>query len=73
MRTERDDLIAWCQQEQQGARRQLDLFAPDGIRALLQMPDGSTQDITEGVVRHQTEIIAAFDRLILVLSSRSQD
>jgi hypothetical protein len=31
------------------------------IEALLQMPDGATQEISAGVVEHQTKNAAAFE------------
>jgi hypothetical protein len=48
--------------------RQLSLFGAAGIKALLQMPDGTTQEITAGVVEHQTRNAAAFEHLIAALS-----
>jgi hypothetical protein len=69
MDSERDDLIAWCRQEQKEARRQLELFGSGGVKALLQMPDGTTMEITDGLIKHQTDNIAAFERLLSVLSS----
>jgi hypothetical protein len=33
------------------------------------MPDGSTQDITSGVIRHQTENVAVFERIALALAT----
>lgn len=67
MASETDELIEWLRSEQEEARRQLTLFGTGGVRAILQMPDGATQDITEGVIRHQTGNIAAFDRLVAAL------
>ena len=63
MTSEQADLIEWCRGAQKDARDQLELFGAKGVKAALQMPDGTTQDITEAVVRHQTKNLAAFERL----------
>ena len=63
-----DDLLAWAAQERAEALRQLNLFGAAGIKALIQMPDGTTQEITAGVVEHQTKNVSAFDHLIAALS-----
>jgi hypothetical protein len=67
MNTEHSDLVAWCHRQRDEARRQIDLFGAGGAKAMLQMPDGTTQDITSGVLQHQTENIAVFERLISAL------
>lgn len=67
-----DVLLAWAIQERSEALRQLSLFGATGIKALLQMPDGTTQDITAGVVEHQTKNAAAFEQLIAMLSQQSR-
>ena len=64
----KDDLLVWASQERAEALRQLNLFGAAGIKALLQMPDGTTQEITAGVVEHQTRNAAAFEHLIAALS-----
>jgi hypothetical protein len=64
----KDDLLIWASQERAEALRQLDLFGTVGIKALLQMSDGTTQEITAGVVEHQAKNAAAFEHLIAVLS-----
>ena len=69
MGSDQADLIEWCLGEQKDARRQLELFGSGGVRAVLQMPDGTTQDITDGVVRHQTKNLTLFDQLVTVLRS----
>jgi hypothetical protein len=62
------DLLVWASQERAEALRQLKLFGAVGVKALLQLPDGTTQEITAGVVEHQTRNAAAFEHLIAVLS-----
>jgi len=69
MGSERAELIAWCRGEQQDARRQLELFGSRGVKAVLQMPDGTTQDITDGVIKHQTKNVEVFARLLTVLGA----
>ena len=64
----KDELLAWAIQEHAEALRQLSLFGATGIKALLQMPDGTMQEITPGVVAHQTRNAAAFEHLITALS-----
>jgi hypothetical protein len=65
----RRDLLAWASREREEALRQIDLFETAGLKAQLLMPDGSTQDITAGVVAHQTENAAAYEQLIAVLGA----
>jgi hypothetical protein len=62
-------LIEWCRQQRLESLRQIDLFGEKGVRAFLRMPDGMTQDITSGVVTHQTRNIEMFERLAAALSS----
>lgn len=64
----KDELLAWAIQEHAEALRQLNLFGATRIKALLQMPDGTTQEITPSVVAHQTKNAAAFEHLIAALS-----
>jgi len=33
------------------------------------MPDGTTQDITDGVIKHQTKNVEVFARLLTVLGA----
>lgn len=66
MSAEDSDLVEWFRKQGDEARRQIELFG-SGVKALLQTPDGSTQDITIGVVAHQTENMAVFERLIAAL------
>ena len=61
------DLTEWCLGELKSARDQMELFGAKGVKAMLQMPDGTTQDITEAVVRHQTKNLDAFERLLSFL------
>lgn len=68
MSLEADDLAQWRRNQRAEALRQIDLFGAGGVKALLQMPDGSTQDITSGVVEHQTENVAVFERIALALA-----
>ena len=69
MDDERDALIDWRRRARGDALRQLELFGPGGVKAMLRMPDGSTQDITDAVVRHQTENAPMFERLMAALAS----
>jgi hypothetical protein len=62
-----DDLVHWCEAQRQSSLRQIALFGTEGVKAFLQMPDGSTQDITAGVVKHQTEMVDRFGALIEAL------
>ena len=62
------DLADWAARQRDDALRQIELFGPGGVKALLVMPDGTTQDITAGVITHQTENVAAFERLISALN-----
>jgi len=70
MSSEITDLVEWCKLAQIEARRQTEFFGVGGVKALLQMPDGTTQDITAGVIKHQIENVAAFERLISALKDR---
>ena len=63
------ELADWCQRQSEDAARQVELFGAGGVRALLKMPDDTTQDITAGVVSHQTDNIAMFARLIAALTA----
>jgi hypothetical protein len=64
------DLVDWCRRGQVEALRQTELFGAGGVKALLQMPDGTTQDITAGVIQHQIENVAVLGRLISALAPR---
>jgi hypothetical protein len=68
MRSEAQDLIEWCRNQRAEALRQIELFSAGGVKALLEMPDGSTQDITSGVVSHQNENAVVFERMISALT-----
>lgn len=63
-----EDLLAWAKGERESALGQIELFGPGGVKAQLVMPDGSTQDITAGVITHQERNIPMFERLIATLS-----
>jgi hypothetical protein len=67
MGSEADELIAWCEGQRAEALRQIELFGAGGVKAFLQMPDGSTMDITSGVASHQTENVAMFERIGVAL------
>ena len=69
MVTGRDDLIAWATGQREEALRQVELFSIGGVKAQLVMPDGTTQDITAGVLSHQKENVDAFTRLVAALKS----
>jgi uncharacterized protein YjbI with pentapeptide repeats len=69
MNSEISELAAWCERQRDEASRQIELFGKSGVKALLQMPDGSTQDITAGVATHQAENVATFERLAAALKT----
>lgn len=69
MSSEHGDLVAWCQRQGDEALRQIELFGAGGVKAILQMPDGTTQDITAGVLTHQVENAAMFARLAAALTA----
>ena len=64
-----DDLIEWANEQREDALRQVGLFSSGGVKAQLVMPDGTTQDITAGVLSHQKANIDAFTRLVSALKS----
>jgi hypothetical protein len=68
MSTQNIDLAEWAARQRDNALRQIELFGSEGVKALLVMPDGTTQDITSGVLEHQTGNAAMFERLISALS-----
>jgi hypothetical protein len=68
MSAEAHELAEWCRNQKAEALRQIDLFGAGGVKALLQMPDGSTQDITSGVIKHQTENVAVFEKIASALA-----
>ena len=63
----RDELIEWANEQREEALRQVDLFGNGGVRAQLVIPDGTTQDITDGVLSHQKANIDAFTSLVSAL------
>lgn len=69
MGSEAHDLAEWCRNQRAEALRQIDLFGAGGVKALLQMPDGSTQEITSGVVEHQRTNLAMFERIAAALTT----
>lgn len=72
MSPENSDLVAWCERQREEALRQIELFGTSGVKAFLQMPDGTTQEITSGVLTHQTENAAVFERLATALKAASR-
>jgi hypothetical protein len=64
---EYEDLLNWAMQQRNDALKQIELFSRGGVKAQLVMPDGTTQDITAGVLSHQTANAEAFERLITAL------
>ena len=46
----------------------MEMFSAGGVKAVLHMPDGSTMDITSGVLSHQTENVAMFERIAAALA-----
>jgi hypothetical protein len=63
------DLIEWANEQREEALRQIDLFSRGGVKAQLVMQDGTTQDITAGVLSHQKANVDAFTRLVSALKS----
>lgn len=64
-----DDLIEWAKEQREEALRQIDLFGNGGVKAQLVLPDGTTQDITAGVLSHQKTNVDAFTRLVSALEN----
>ncbi|WP_277970536.1 hypothetical protein [Sphingomonas echinoides] len=64
-----DDVIEWANEQREEALRQVDLFSNGGVKAQLVMPDGTTQDITAGVLSHQKANVDAFTSLVSILKS----
>ena len=64
-----NDLIEWANEQRKESLRQVDLFSNGGVKAQLVMPDGTTQDITAGVLSHQKANVDAFTHLVSVLKS----
>ncbi len=62
-----DDLIEWANEQRKESLRQVDLFSNGGVKAQLVMPDGTTQDITAGVLLHQKANVDAFTSLVSAL------
>ncbi|MES3090013.1 hypothetical protein O6027_00250 [Sphingomonas aerolata] len=62
-----DDLIEWANEQREESLRQVDLFSNGGVKAQLVMPDGTTQDITAGVLSHQKANVDAFTSLVSAL------
>jgi hypothetical protein len=63
------DLIDWANAQREEALGQVDLFSCGGAKAQLVMQDGTTQDITAGVLPHQKANVDAFTRLVSALRS----
>jgi len=64
----KEELVKWCREEREEALRQIELFGTGGVKAKLEMPDGSVEEITESVVRHQREVVGKYEKLIAVLT-----
>ena len=64
-----DDLVEWANEQREEALRQVDLFSNGGVKAQLVMPDGTTQDITVGVLSHQKANVDAFTSLVSILET----
>ncbi|NHK29011.1 hypothetical protein FF098_013895 [Parvularcula flava] len=64
----KEELADWCRAEREEALRQIELFGNGGVKAKLEMPDGSVEEITESVVRHQKEVAEKYEHLIAVLT-----
>lgn len=70
MTPEVQELVQWCQGKLESAVSQIDLFEAKGVKALLGMPDGSTQDITDAVIRDLRDNAKGMERLVAVLTAR---
>jgi hypothetical protein len=62
-----DDLIEWANEQREESLRQVDLFSNGGVKAQLVMPDGTTEDITAGVLSHQKANVDALTSLVSAL------
>ena len=62
-----DDLIEWANEQRKESLRQVDLFSNGGVKAQLVMPDGTTEDITAGVLSHQKANVDALTSLVSAL------
>jgi hypothetical protein len=69
MSSQARDLVEWCRNQRAEALRQMEMFGAGGVKAFLRMPDGSTMDITSGVLTHQTENVAMFERIASALEA----
>jgi len=69
MSSQARDLAEWCRNQRTEALRQMEMFDAGGVKAVLQMPDGSTMDITSGVLTHQAENVAMFERIVSALEA----
>ena len=66
-----EDLIEWAIKQRDDALRQIEMFGRDGVKAQLLMPDGTSQEITAGVLSHQKANAETLERLISVLKRAS--
>jgi len=64
-------VIEWCKRQKETEASRSEFFTSQGVKAMLQMPDGATQDITEGVITNQRENAAMMDRIIAILQRNS--
>jgi hypothetical protein len=69
MSSQARDLAEWCRNQRAEALRQMEMFGAGDVKAFLRMPDGSTMDITSGVLTHQTENVAMFERIASALEA----
>ncbi len=70
MTADKQELVRWCRGKLESAAGQIDLFEAKGVKALLGMPDGSTQDITEAVIRDLRDNAEGMGRVIALLTAR---
>lgn len=66
-----EELANWCRDGREEALRQIELFGSGGVKAKLEMPDGSVAEITESVVRHQREVAEKYEQLVAVLTKQT--
>ena len=67
------DLSDWLQAKGADAQSQIELFTSGGVKAILQMPDGTTQEITAGVISHQRENLLMFERIVEALAEATSE
>jgi hypothetical protein len=67
-----DALIAWRRKELDASEQQIELFGAKGVKAVLVLPDGVQQDITDRVLKHQREYALRLLELIVALDGSAR-